>query len=100
MQLAYIICHEIAHNLMHHSYSSIVDYDKLKNSEELKKQTREIEKQKYNKGQIASGLYKDIVYGKRKNNRKYEHKEDSQGYILFNNTFPIMLTNLLKHWSY
>jgi|SRR5690554_795043 len=88
MQLAYIICHEIAHNLMHHSYSSIVDYAKLKNSEELKKQTREIEKQKYNKGQIASGLYKDIVYGKRKNNRKYEHQADSLGYILFNNTFP------------
>lgn len=88
MQLAFIICHEIAHNLLNHSYNSIVDYASLKHSEEIKKQTREIEKNKYNKGQIASGLYKDIVYGKRKYNRKYEHQADSLGFILFKNTFP------------
>ena len=103
MQMAFIICHEIAHNLLKHSYKSIVDYATLKHSEDIKKQTREIEKKKYNKGQIASGLYKDIVYGKRKNNRLYEHQADSLGFILFQNAFPqythesIKTLKLLEH---
>lgn len=88
MQLAFIICHEIAHNLLQHSYNSIIEYATLKNSEQLIKQTRALEKTKYNKGQIASGLYKDIIYGKSKNNRKLEHQADSLGFILFKNSFP------------
>jgi hypothetical protein len=86
-ELAFIISHEIAHNLLQHSFNGVIEYATLKHSSELKKKTREIDKQKYNKSQIASGLYRDIVYGKRKNSRKLEHQADSLGFVLFKNAF-------------
>lgn len=86
-ELAFIISHEIAHNLLQHSYNGMIEYAAMTQSDEIKKQTREIEKKKYNKAQIASGLYKDIVYGKRKNSRKLEHQADSLGFILYKNAF-------------
>lgn len=86
-QLAFILSHEIAHNLLSHSYNGMIDHASMVHSSEIKKQTKEIQKQKYNKGQIASGLYRDIVYGKRKNNRKLEHQADSLGFVLFKNAF-------------
>lgn len=86
-ELAFIICHEIAHNLLEHSYEGMVEYASMMLSSEIKEQTREIEKQKYNKAQIASGLYKDIIYGKRRNSRKLEHQADSLGFVLFKNAF-------------
>ena len=86
-ELAFIISHEIAHNLLRHSYNGMIEYATMANSSEIRKQTREIEKQKYNKAQIASGLYKDIVYGKRKNHRKLEHQADSLGFVLYKNAF-------------
>lgn len=85
--LAYIIGHEIAHNLLEHSYSGLLEYATTRHSSELKKQTRDIERTKYNKAQMASGLYRDIVYGKRKNNRKFEHQADSLGFVLYRNAF-------------
>lgn len=86
-QLAFILSHEIAHNLLSHSYNGMIAHAAMVHSSEIKKQTKEIQKQKYNKGQIASGLYRDIVYGKRKNNRRLEHQADSLGFVLFKNAF-------------
>src|SRR5690606_22796530 len=51
--LAYIISHEIAHNLLEHSYSGLLEYATTRHSSELKKQTRDIERTKYNKAQMA-----------------------------------------------
>uniref|UniRef100_UPI00404B86D1 M48 family metalloprotease n=1 Tax=Flavobacterium sp. TaxID=239 RepID=UPI00404B86D1 len=86
-ELSFIICHEIAHNLLTHSYNGLIDYAKMMHSTEIKNKTQEIKKNKYNKGEIASSLYKDIVYGKRRNNRQLEHQADSLGFVLFRNTF-------------
>jgi hypothetical protein len=86
-ELSFIICHEIAHNLLTHSYNSLTDYATMVHSSEIKSKTREIKKTKYNRGQIASDTYKDIVYGKRRNNRQLEHQADSLGFVLFKNTF-------------
>jgi len=86
-ELAFVICHEIAHNLLQHSYQGMTEYATILHSSDIRKQTRQIEKQKYNKGQVASGLYRDILYGKRKNNRELEHQADSLGFVLFRNTF-------------
>lgn len=87
-ELAFIICHEIAHNLLEHSYNDIVEHASLKTSKKIRKKTREVRWSRYNRGQQALGLYKDIVYGKRKNNRKLEHQADSLGFILYENAFP------------
>lgn len=86
-QLAFILAHEIAHNLLNHSYDGLVEYAELHHSKEIKRQTQNIQKIKYNKGEIASKLYKNIVYGKRKNSRKLEFQADSLGLILYKNAF-------------
>ncbi len=86
-ELAFIISHEIAHNLLLHSYNGIIEYATMMHSSEIRKQTRQIEKQKYNKAQMASGLYRDIVYHKRKNSRKLEVQADSLGFVLYKNAF-------------
>jgi len=86
-EIAYIMSHELAHNLLEHSYNHILDMIEIQNSTDIKKQTREIRKQRYNRGKVASDIYKGLVYDKRKNDRKIEHQADSLGFILYKNTF-------------
>lgn len=86
-QLAFILCHEIAHNLLSHTYNDLIEYAELVHSKEIKIQTKKIEKEKYKKAEIASELYKKIIYGKRKNNRKLEFQADSLGLILYKKAY-------------
>lgn len=86
-ELAFILCHEIAHNILGHSYERIIDYAELITSIDIKNKTKEITKNRYNKGELASGLFKKIVYNKQKNNRVIEHQADSLGFVLYRNSF-------------
>ena len=85
--MAFIICHEISHNLLKHSYKSIVKRAKYANSDVLKKQIKSVKKTKFGKGAMASNFLKENVYNNRKENRFKEHEADSLGTILFKNTF-------------
>ncbi|KOS06137.1 hypothetical protein AM493_08905 [Flavobacterium akiainvivens] len=87
-ELAYILCHELAHNLLNHPQGGLQEYAKINSSQEIKQKTREIEKKKYNKAQDASGLYKTIVYSNRKRHRGVEYQADSLGFVLYKNAFP------------
>lgn len=87
-ELAYVISHEIGHQKLDHVYKSMLKRSQQNNSDELKKKTSEINKQKFNKNNLASGLFKKIVYGNREQSRIFEHQADSLGYILFRNAFP------------
>ncbi len=87
-ELAYIISHEIAHNLLNHSYSGMISYASLKQSEELIQKTKELKKKKYNRAGESITLYKNLVYGSSKNSRKRELQADSLGFILYKNAFP------------
>lgn len=87
-ELAFVISHEIAHNLLNHSYDGLVNHFELKHSKEIKKQTRNINRKRYNKAKQARGLYREIVYGTTKSRREHERQADSLGFVLFNNAFP------------
>ena len=86
-ELASIISHEIAHNILNHSYNGMTAYASLKQSEEIKQKTKELKRQKYNRAGEAIALYKKLVYGSTKNSRKLEREADSLGYILYKNAF-------------
>jgi len=86
-QLAFIMCHEIAHNILQHSYKGLIERADLENSSDIRKQTQVIKSKRYNAGQVALGLYKDIVYSAQRKNRLLEHQADSLGFILFQNTY-------------
>ena len=87
-ELAFIICHEISHQLLNHVYNSMYNKCQQNHSIEIVQKTKEIEKQKYNKGALASELFKKVVYANRKESRQHEQAADSLGYILFKNSYP------------
>lgn len=85
-ELAFILCHEIAHYLLNHSELAMKEYlDKI-NSKETKKRIREIYKQKYGKFSKASEFFKDLNYNLYHNSREAEIQADSLGFELFKNT--------------
>lgn len=86
-EIAYIMSHELAHNLLEHSYNHILEMIEIQNSSDIKKQTSDIRRQRYNRGQLASNIYRDLVYDKRQNDRRLEHQADSLGFILYKNAF-------------
>ncbi len=86
--IAYILCHEIAHRLLNHSYNSVVASAQLHTSSDIKDKTSSIKKNKYNKGKLASELFRQIVYEDRKTSRSIEFQADSLGYVLFAKAFP------------
>ena len=87
-QLAFVISHEIAHQKLNHVHEGIVKRLNKYNSEELKQKTKSIDKQKFNKGALASELMKNLVYGDRKESRKKEIAADSLGYLYFSKAYP------------
>lgn len=86
-ELAFIISHEIAHNILTHSKNQLLNHAKTTHSEQIKKETQSINKKKYNKGEYASRMFREIIYGKRKNNRFFEEQADSLGFLIFRNAF-------------
>lgn len=87
-ELAFVICHELAHGILNHPFNGIVENATIAGSDELKQQTRDLSKKKYNKTESAAGLYRKIIYSNRKKNREVEFEADSLGFILYRNAFP------------
>ena len=87
-QLAFVISHEIAHQKLNHVHEGIVKRLNKYNSEELAQKTKSIDKQKFNKGALASELMKNLVYGDRRESRKKEIDADSLGYLYFSKAYP------------
>jgi len=87
-QLAYVISHEIAHQKLNHVHDGIVKKLNKYNSEELIQKTKTIDKQKFNKGALASELIKNLVYGDRRESRKKEIAADSLGYLYYSKAYP------------
>jgi hypothetical protein len=87
-QLAFIMSHEIAHQLLDHVKKGTLKYVESSNSDKVKQLTRQIERQKYNKSESIKDLYKDLVYSNREVNRKNEMEADSLGFVLFNKAYP------------
>ncbi len=86
-QLAFVISHEIAHQKLNHVHEGIVKKLNKFNSEELTQKTKTIDKQKFNKGALASELMKNLVYGDRRESRKKEIAADSLGYLYFSKAY-------------
>ncbi|MDR2475188.1 MAG: M48 family metalloprotease [Bacteroidales bacterium] len=84
-ELAVIICHEIAHYSLKHPVNSVVDFVRKDNSDEMKKQTKKLKQQKYNKQSDAANLLKDIAYKNSEESRKKEIEADSLGFLYYVN---------------
>ncbi len=102
-ELAFILSHEMAHQKLNHVFKSMLRSGEVNNSKDIKSKTKAIARQKYNKGKLASDLYKQLVYGNREESRKKEVQADSLGYVFFSNAYPdfkyqaVKTLEILKH---
>lgn len=85
-QIAFIICHELAHYFLNHGNNAIKNYVKTINSDAYKKEVEEINDMEYNKRSRALHLFKDILYDDRYHSRTHENEADSLGIHLLLNT--------------
>jgi predicted Zn-dependent protease len=85
-QLAFVICHEIAHYYLHHSEMAIDTYVKRINSNEFQKELRDIKKSEYGKRERLENLTKKFSFDSRRHTRQHEHQADSMAVEFLKNT--------------
>lgn len=85
-ELAYIICHEIAHYLLEHNDKSLINYFETINSKENKKKIKVLKNQKYGKRKAYSELVDDLSYNFLIRSQEVEIEADSLGFLIFKNT--------------
>lgn len=96
LELSFIICHEISHQMLNHVYNSIEAHLKKGNSKEMIEKARELEKVKYNKRGLAKAEVKKFVYHDRRFSRDKEHQADSLGFVYFSKTNPKYLLKSIE----
>ncbi|TDS65101.1 M48 family metalloprotease [Myroides indicus] len=97
-QLVYILCHEMAHQTLNHVLESVTKHVQSNNSLELKKQTKQLKKQKYNQKTKAENLLMEIAYKNSAINRAKELQADSLGYVFYSrlNRDPYQVVKTLE----
>jgi Peptidase family M48 len=85
-QLAFIICHELAHSELKHIKESLRRQLDFNNSKATKAKEKEIIKSEYGGRQKAIDYLTKVLYNKRKHSRENEVEADSLGVRLFMNT--------------
>ena len=89
-QIASILSHEAAHNVLEHSLKRLVKDMEFRKSKEYKSQLAQIKASKYNKSQMAFQFLKGMMYQRGADNKKVEFEADSLGYVFFKKSgFPI-----------
>lgn len=96
-QMAGILSHEIAHNLLEHAEKMIVQHVLFNKSD--KNTYANINKLTSNKSKVAFNIVKNRVYKNSEAKRKQETEADSLGYILYKNADypPSEYINALKN---
>jgi hypothetical protein len=84
-QVVFVLCHEIAHQFLRHSDSSIKKYLGTLNSQETKKELKHINKQDYNRRAQLESLNQQIDFGNRRYSRANETQADSLAVVLMSN---------------
>lgn len=85
-QVAFILCHELAHFYLQHSENSIQKYVATINSPEVQKELRNIKKAEYGKREELEKLLKGLTFDSRRHGRDHESSADSMGIEFLRNT--------------
>jgi hypothetical protein len=94
-QLAFVICHEIAHYYLKHSDIAIDAYVRRINSREFQNELRDIKKTEYGKRERLENLTKKFSFDSRRHTRQNEHQADSMAVEFLKNT-KFNLTEAVK----
>jgi len=85
-QVAFVLCHEIAHYAQNHVNQAIEKYVETLYSKETQKQLNEISRSEFNKTQKAMALIKDFAYGSGRHSRFKESEADSLAVVYLSRT--------------
>jgi Peptidase family M48 len=85
-QVAFIICHELAHNQLKHAHKSVKKSFDALYSKEAQKAIKEIKKSEYNTYEKAESYLKNVVFRSRRHTRDYEDEADSMAIKYLQNT--------------
>lgn len=85
-QLAFIICHEIAHYKLGHSMKHLESYLEKMNGTDVNKKIKEINKNEFGQNKAALKLLEGITYDTHRHGREHETEADSMGLIYLSHT--------------
>jgi Zn-dependent protease with chaperone function len=85
-QMAFVLCHELAHYYLMHSENGIKKYVTDINSKNVQEQLQQIKKEKYRKQEHLENLNKGLKFDSRRHSRDHESQADSLGLVFLHNT--------------
>lgn len=85
-QVAFVICHELAHYQLKHPARSVKKMFDVLYSKKGQKDMKEIARSEYNTYQKAEEYLKNAVYDSRRHGREYEEQADSLAVMFMANT--------------
>ncbi len=85
-QLAFVLCHEIAHRYLRHSEASIEKYLNEMHGKKNKKKLKKLKRNPYSVYERGLALVNDIAKGLSKYSREREIEADSMALVLLSNT--------------
>ena len=85
-ELAFVICHEIAHKLLEHPLKGVTKNVSVLNSKETKSKIKEIKKNKYGQYRATLSVIDEMLINILDHSKEVEAEADSLGFILFSKT--------------
>jgi Zn-dependent protease with chaperone function len=85
-EVAFVLCHEIAHFLLQHTEKAIVRYVDAINSADVQTELRKIKDSEYRKRERVDQLVKGLTFDSRRHSRDHESEADSLGLELLRHT--------------
>lgn len=82
-QLAFILCHEIAHFVLHHTEKQLVQNIERIQSKTFKEDLKRLQEAKYNQVDLVESMLLKMQFRSRYHNRSQERQADSLAYQLF-----------------
>jgi len=85
-ELAFVLCHELAHNYLDHSNKAIKKNIETINSAEYQNELKRLLKQEYGAGKEIDEMIKKFAFGSHKHRRENEAEADKQAFLFMKNT--------------
>lgn len=80
-ELAFTICHELAHYYLNHGNAAIEKYIETINSKFFQDELKKISKEEYKVNEKVNQLAKGFVFNNRRHSREKEKEADLQGFV-------------------
>jgi Zn-dependent protease with chaperone function len=85
-EVAFVICHEIAHDYFEHGNKAILDHVTKMNDPEFQKELKKISKEKYRVNEKLGNLARFMAFDSRRHSRMHEKEADSMALEIFSSS--------------